>query len=654
MASISKKNIFKPKTYTYILVLLAAVIFLLYGQTISHEYAIDDDLVTQNHRIVQKGFNGIPEIFTSYYFIDKKMQFGYRPLVMVSFAVEHQFFGQNPHVSHFVNILLYILNCFLVFLVLKKIFFRHHYLFPLLVTLLFVVHPIHTEVVCSIKSRDELLSFLFAFIALWLSLKYADTHRWWLLVLVFMAYVSAVFSKQTAYTFLAVIPLAVYMYKPETFKRNIIPLASCLLLGIFVASLPRLMLPPVVREIFFFENPLVREGSLLNRLSIAFYSIPFYLKLFLWPHPLVFYYGYNMIPILPLYHPVVVFGIALSAAAGVYALYVLRTKPVLAFGILYFFITISMFLNIVEPVAGIVAERFAYFASLGFCVVVVWLFYVLMKVKPEDAGPKMKNRTRLLVLSLVVLLPFGMRTYVRAGDWKNHAVLYGKDIAYMENSALGHAIYAELLVNEIFNSLTAGKQPADAEQKLALAASHYEKSFLIYDEYFSSYNNLAFIYYQFYKDYTRAIPLLEKAVSLRPTYTEAHFNLGFCRQMTGDMAGAEKHYYDAIATDSAFVQAYDYLSAMYLLQNDTAKAVQTNEKLMLVAPANDLPYVNLGKIFLSQGDTVKSMSHFEKAAELSPQNLDLMYNLAVFFDFKGDTAKAAYYGAKVEALQKKQ
>ena len=631
------------KTLLFCFLLLSAVIFLLYGQTIKHEYAIDDDLVTQNHPIVQKGIKAIPEIFTSYYFIDKKMQFGYRPVVIVSFAIEHQFFGQNPHFSHFINILLYILNSFLIFLVLRKLFSHTKFLFPLLVTLLFVVHPIHTEVVCSIKSRDELLSFLFSMFAFWLALKFADTNKKYLLPLITFIFVLAIFSKQTAYTFLAVIPLSLFYYQKKLDKKIQLMIFLTLLTGIIIASLPRYLLPPIHREIFYFENPLVTEGTLLNRLGIALYIIPFYLKLLIFPHPLVFYYGYNMVPIPEITNPVVIVSFIASSFLIVFAFLKMSKQPILSFAILYFFITLSLFLNIVEPVAGIVAERFIYFASLGYCLVIALGAFKIFKIKPDALQTNNKKITQLALASLILIIPYSYKTYSRAEDWENHSTLYAKDIKYLEKSALANAIYAEMLINEIFTDLTNNRQPADYEKKLELAKNYYQQSINVYKDYFSSYNNLAFIYYQFYKEYDKAIPNLQKAIALRPDYTEAYFNLGYCYQMEGNFDEAEKKYFGALAIDSNFTQAYSNLGEIYLQKKAFPMAVTMNKKIMKILPESDISYINLGKIYLTQGDTLQSIQNFEIAAEKSPNNINLLNNLAAFYEKRGNKEKAAYY-----------
>src|SRR5690606_21601064 len=145
-----------------------------------------------------KGFAGIGDILTkdaydSYYRqlnTTNQLNGGrYRPLSIVTFAIEQQFFGavpedkvdsvlkqsvaygvrgpqeqqlvRNMHVRHVVNVLIYMLSVVVILYFLRFIVFKEHHLMAFIAALLFTVRPIHTEVVANVKSRDEIMSFLF-------------------------------------------------------------------------------------------------------------------------------------------------------------------------------------------------------------------------------------------------------------------------------------------------------------------------------------------------------------------------------------------------------------------------------------------------------------------------------------------------------------
>src|SRR6185503_709919 len=118
--------------------------------------------------VVKQGTSSIPLIFkTSYRFGyragDDEL---YRPIPLAVFATLWQYFPDNPFPFHLVNVLLYALSAFVLYKVLRRIFAGYHSLLSFAATLLFIAHPLHTEVVSNIKSLDEIASFLFALVTL--------------------------------------------------------------------------------------------------------------------------------------------------------------------------------------------------------------------------------------------------------------------------------------------------------------------------------------------------------------------------------------------------------------------------------------------------------------------------------------------------------
>ncbi len=199
------------------LVLLFA--FLLFVNSIPNDSNLDDELVTINHRLTSKGIDAIPEIFTSPYYQDAQgYSYEYRPVVLASFAIEHQFFGDNPHVGHFFNVVLYALCCLVLYLVLLRLFKNQSHIIPLAITLLFIAHPAHTEVVCSIKNRDEILGLLFCFLSLLSALIAIQNSKRWLLILVPVFFALALMSKVTVISFVILTPLAIILFTDAGFR----------------------------------------------------------------------------------------------------------------------------------------------------------------------------------------------------------------------------------------------------------------------------------------------------------------------------------------------------------------------------------------------------------------------------------------------------
>jgi tetratricopeptide (TPR) repeat protein len=194
--------------------------FLLYSNSILNNYNLDDELVTRNHRLTKDGISAIPSIFKEPYYKDKGgYSYEYRPVVLISFAVEHSLFGENPHVSHFFNVLLYSLLCLLLFYVLTLLLNSYSIILPFLITIIFSAHPIHTEVVASIKNRDEIFSLTFSILALFFALSFVDTKKILWLILLPVAFVLSLLSKQTTNVFIVFIPVMLIVFRKICFKQ---------------------------------------------------------------------------------------------------------------------------------------------------------------------------------------------------------------------------------------------------------------------------------------------------------------------------------------------------------------------------------------------------------------------------------------------------
>lgn len=186
--------------------------FLLFANSIPNNYNMDDELVTINHRLTSKGIAAIPEIFASPYYQDAAgYSYEYRPVVLASFAIEHDIFGENPHWGHFWNVILYSLTCVLLYKVLRLLFKSHSALLAFGISLLFVAHPAHTEVVCSIKNRDEILGLMFSLISFYIVLRATESQKYGTLILVPVFFLLAMMSKITVVSFAIIIPLSLVL-----------------------------------------------------------------------------------------------------------------------------------------------------------------------------------------------------------------------------------------------------------------------------------------------------------------------------------------------------------------------------------------------------------------------------------------------------------
>ena len=260
------KAIIKPwnpaKAHRYIVLVFFVISWVLYGNTLWNKYSIDDNFVTgPENQLVRQGIKAIPAIFTTPYYLQTgnlgSSSADYRPVVKLTFALEYQLTGKDrPMLSHAINVLLYFFLASLLFLILRRILKEVNILFPFLITLVFMVHPVHTEVVASLKNRDEMLAFICGLGTLHFLLNWTEKKRIRDLLLACLVFITVYLSKSSILLFLAIYPLVLWLFtgmKPRKFLWVFLVLLAVTLMAHFI---PRLFLIHVDRVRSFIENPL--------------------------------------------------------------------------------------------------------------------------------------------------------------------------------------------------------------------------------------------------------------------------------------------------------------------------------------------------------------------------------------------------------------
>ena len=571
------------KNYKICLYIVVGLSFLLYGNTLTNDYSFDDTYVMVGNKKVEQGFAGISTIFKTRYLESADQNYGYRPITLTSFAIEYQFFGATPAVSHFINLLLYILTCLLIFKILRTLFKNNHWFLPFLVTVLFLIHPIHTEVVNNIKCRDELLCFLFALLALHSAIKYArNKSKGWLFG-VFAFMVLSFLSKLSSLTFLAVIPLTIYFFESSD-RKIILKLIGVLLIPIAFYMLINTQLIDVTgnRNLLFIENPLFVNGAgFFEKIPMAFYSVYYYMKLLIFPHPLISYYGYQEVTIVGWENMYVWVGVIITLPLLIFTIWKLKTKSVLVYGLAYFFITISMFSNLVKPAVGIIAERFAYIPSLGFSIVLAWLLLKILKVDISTVSlekfPKLKFAF-FGIVSILFVASFA-KIFTRNQDWKDLVTILERDLEVAPKSVKLNM----LLADELFSRVTKNKLGAKEKDSLLNSATFY-------------YN---------------------QAVEMYPDHIPAHNNLGALYNMKGDFKKSQEEFLKASKDPKPRAKTFLNLGLSYYAIKDNEKAIESLNRSIEI-DGNQEAYYNLMNIYYEDGKMAEALETNIKMFRLFP------------------------------------
>jgi protein O-mannosyl-transferase len=415
---------------------------LLYANTFFHDYALDDEVVLINNRYVQEGISGIPKLlyldsFHGYLTKDTDFLPGgrYRPLSLITFAIENSLVGNEPIVSHGINILLYGLLLALIAYWFSSYLLPKHYEIGIIALLIFAVHPIHTEVVANIKSRDELLSLTLLvcmFICLYRALERPKEHNLWL-GLSAIAYFLALMAKEIGITMLAIIPITL-MASTKLSKKAIVNNSVIFLLVAIAYLVIRFSVIGTDFQASYEDdmtNPFMRATPLQKYATLCFLQLK-YIGLLFWPQHLSWDYSYPQIPYFFFDHPLVLTSLVVLAGLIVGALYFFKRQNWISYGLIFYFSSISIVSNFVLNIGAPIGERFAFQASLGFCIAIaaafVWAYRRLYAHSPTVS--------KMLAMGvLVFFLALGSyKTYSRNEDWQDSVTISMADVQTCPNS----------------------------------------------------------------------------------------------------------------------------------------------------------------------------------------------------------------------------
>jgi protein O-mannosyl-transferase len=663
-------------------VILFCLTFIVFGNSIYNEYALDDEFYTAgSNKLTQKGVKGIKEIFSTRTFSNNDGSgYSYRPVALTSFAIEIQLFGEKARTSHFINVLIYAFTLILLFSILKRWFKNQGDWFSFFVCLIFLAHPLHTEVVANIKCRDELLAFFFVLVTIRLVWMHLETGKAWLWPLMGVAFLLAVLSKTSIAAFFLLIPVSVWYFADVSWKKAalyLLPMIGAVLVVKFVL-LSRI--PEMSRTLQGFENP-VGTMSVSQRFATAAYVMGRYLYLMFIPFPLIFYYGLNEVPVCTWSNPIVILSVIVHLALIGWMIIELRKKSVIGFGILLYGANLILFSNLAGPAPGIMAERFAYSASLGFVIVLVALLFRITKAESSSFSWKSPQYSRVRNIVLLLVVVFGIRSIVRNEAWQDKETLYRNDVELAPESAKINMLLASLLSSQgaqlSFESqrhlqfaqqlMQQGQQQAAAIQQDSAriirdqsyatfreARQYYMQATTVFPDYYTAWSNLGTAYY-FTHEYRGGIPFFKKAIEINPDYAEAYFNLGMSYEQIArtktdtNLALLDSSFYffeQGLLHDSSYVNSAEQLSRLiFTYRKDSAMALHVLNKAAEDNPKSDVPWNAMSSIFFQSKDTASGLLALETAARLNPDNFNRLANLANYYYSKGNTAKAEYYKA---------
>jgi protein O-mannosyl-transferase len=631
-------------------VFIVLIGFIIYFNSFSNKYALDDDIVMRLNDYVQQGFSGIGKIMTadSYDSFFKSMGSSgelsggrYRPLSIFTFAVEQQLFGEchgtrmlevrdslansqliqlNPAIAnkliaekgvieaqiaqsheslamirHIVSVLLYIFSVVMLLLLLRKYVFRYANLkfinpndLAFISALIFLIHPIHTEVVANVKSRDEILSFLFIVLTFIYVFRQAETKKSQDLYLGLMFFFLALLSKEWGITLVALIPLAFYIFR----KNSII---QCIKLSLPYTAIAVFYL--LLRYKFVgagkqgeitevLNNPFVYATPVQARATEIFILIK-YLRLLIFPHPLSADYSWKTIPYSNFRDALVWVSILVHSVIAYYLYVLLKKRHWAAFAIAFYLSHLFLVSNLVMPIGATMGERLIYHSSFGF--VMMAAFFILTGIHKIIRDTKNKKLAYALLLVLLVV-PMGYKTIARNPDWETDNILFMHDAWVVPNSVLANGNSGKAFIEY------AQKDTVNRQRLLDSAIYHLEKAVLLHPKYVNGFLNLGLAYFQkkdldkaeyywgFARKYFPSHPFFRQ--SYDPALASAFVERAKKEGQTGNVPKAIEYIARALRYDSTNSEIwYHYGGANYSIGNLNEASRGWNKCLQL-NPAN--------------------------------------------------------------------
>ena len=573
-------------------IILASLGLIFYANTFQNEFALDDNPAIKNNKYVQSGFAGIGHLLTSDAMetiyvkshTDGKLAGGrYRPLSLVTFAVEQQLLGINDttnietdkarsaaylekmnndmHFRHVVNVILYILSVIVLLLFLRQIVFVSSPVAAFLAAIIFLIHPVHTEVVANVKSRDELLSLLFILLTFINAYRYYDTRRTKQLIYMLVCFFLALLAKEYAVMLFVLLPVSLFCFRQSSFAwacRSVlillVPFSLYLALRLSsVAGLAADAGTDIMNNPFLLATPFQKYASIMAVLLD-------YMKLLFVPSQLSCDYNYNQLPYSDFSSIKVWLSALIYMALPVAAYLLIRRRHVVGFAIVLYLAFLLPVSNLLINIGAPMGERLIYHSSVGFSIIAGWLLfmaYVRLSSTKNAKGIVGGIVLTLVIASAVIVIP---RNY----EWKNDVTLFLKDVTTVPNSASANAFAGSACLLSATTDNIAAKN-----------------GWL-----------------------QRSIGYLSKAITINPQYTDAYVNRGMAYLQMGDF----DHALWDCDTVLAHFPAHPNLHYLSLHVSDH--------------------YLRLGLAAYEKKDYDHAFPLFEKALSAAPYDPDLWYNIA--------------------------
>jgi len=586
--------------------LLAGAALLAHANGVPGGFTYDDKaIVRDNPRI--RSPSAVSQLFTTQYFGGPRGSgTAYRPMLLLSFAVQWWIHGADATSFRAVNLLLHAAATLLLARLLLEIGLSRAVAVG--ASLLFAVHPIHVEAVASVVGRGETQAAALTLLSLILALRAADRgarRRRLAFAGAVAAYALAVLTKESAAVSPALLFLVLAwraeggagarMRRAAEGSWAYAAGAAAVLAGLFAVR--RLVLGGALKAagtgIFELENPLAPLPG-LSRAANACAVLLRYAGRVALPLRLSADESAWSIRVLTPRDAVFWAAPALLAALTIASARRVLSGGIAALGFLLFLLAFLPASNLLFPTGTIFAERLAYLPSAGLCLIAA------AAIAGRVSGLRALTPGRRLALGAAVLL-LAARTVVRNPVWDGDESLFTNLVRVSPGSAKAHYDFA-------YMSLAEGRVPE--------ALAQYTRATEIYPVYWDAWAGRGHCE-RLLGDLAESERAYAESVRIQPAYENGWFGLGLTREARGDLDGAERAYRQGLRrTPRSLPLAYRI--AVLMSRGARPGAIHAWHRALAIEPGSLPSRVGYAELLIGLGRTDEARRQVAETLRLAP------------------------------------